>query len=221
MTPDRLQVLSLIAIFVGLALSGLGGFGVFHFGKKIANPAEAELRENVNKLQTGNQKLETELAPFEKVAKEMHPSLGRDEALRELGNGLGQMKEHAVAFEHQSEARSFSDQQRTIAVQILTDVGWGLVTLSAVKGDQEAMQLANALLAVFNEAGWAVQSNAVNEVLCSAPVKGVKVVIKQNPPSREAQAALAAFTQMGIAANGSLDPKQLSDGIVVVVGSKP
>ena len=50
MSPESLQSLSVGAVFVGLILTALGGFGAFHFGHKVERAADQERALTVQSL---------------------------------------------------------------------------------------------------------------------------------------------------------------------------
>ena len=102
MKPELSLHLSHIAIFFGVLLTGLGGFGSYYFGQKISSEEKQKSQSDQNRLEgkvsellDGNEVLKEKLAPFEEIAKKIHPTLDLNIALRKLESDYFQLKEIA------------------------------------------------------------------------------------------------------------------------------
>lgn len=114
MSAQALQTVSQVAIFIGVVLTAFGGLGAFYFGKVLdhqkeetAEKNESRLREDVGKLLEGNRNLQQSLDPFEKLAQQLHPSLGREEALETLRGDLKHLQDRAAAIEKRPRQESY------------------------------------------------------------------------------------------------------------------
>jgi tetratricopeptide (TPR) repeat protein len=108
MNPSTLQTISQIGVVVGIILTGLGGFGAYYYGKvldeqkdKAGSTKEQQLRADISKLLTGNELLQGRLEPFEKLAKQLHPSLDQEDALGKLHEELAHLDQRTGALQQQ------------------------------------------------------------------------------------------------------------------------
>ena len=99
-----------LAIFVGSGIAGLGGVGVWYFGRQsdAAKDVKSEIqRQELSQqlgdlkrgnelLQGGNEALLKRLEPFERLAQERFPSAPHDEAMEKLRKELADVKNLAT-----------------------------------------------------------------------------------------------------------------------------
>jgi hypothetical protein len=92
--------------FVGSAIVGVGGFGVWYFGRKVDEARDAkseidrrQLSEQLSDLQVGNrslvdgnQALLKRLEPFERLARERFPAAPPEEAMEKLRRELSEVR---------------------------------------------------------------------------------------------------------------------------------
>jgi hypothetical protein len=212
-------------VVVGIILTGLGGFGAYYYGKLVdtdreraSADRETELRSGMGKLLEGNDALQKRLEPFEQLARELHPSLGRDEALKKLRDDLDAVKERAAALERQVAPRGLSEEQYRAIVQVLNGSPARAVEISSVMGDTEAFELARELKAALEAAGWNV--DGVNQSVFSTAVRGIIISVGQQPPPDTANELFRALQSAGIVAAGNLDLNKKDQGVSLWVGSK-
>jgi hypothetical protein len=102
MNPSTLVIWSQVTIFAGAVLMACGGFGAFHFSKKVdlQNEAKAQAKEDsLNKkiesliagnkqLQSGNDELKSTLEPFKAYAVNRFPDADVGTSLKKLEDEL-------------------------------------------------------------------------------------------------------------------------------------
>jgi len=225
MSPQTLQTVSQIAIVVGVILTGLGGFGAFHYGRRIDQQKEQEasaredaLKADIGKLLTGNASLERRLEPFESLAKQLHPNVASDEALALLQRELDAVSKKAADLETKLAPRRLTPDAIATLAEGLRSPSAGSIEISAVMGDTEAFTLAGDLKVAFEKAGWKV--NGVNQSMFSVPVNGLVVSVGRQPPPEAANHIFRAFQRIGITISGNLDPAKKGDDVALWVGSK-
>jgi len=225
MSAQLLQTLSQIAIAVGVIFTAFGGFGAYYFGKAVDREKEQEtakneaaLRGNVDKLLDGNVVLQKKLEPFEKLAQQLHPAQGNDEALESLKRDLQHLTERASTIEKQAAPRSLSERQiKQIAANLGPAPGGG-VSVTSVMGDQEAFMFAVALKSVLERGGWKV--DGVNQAIYTNPIRGLIITVRNEPAPNAADRLLGQLNATGFTTVGNLNPNQPENSVWLIVGSK-
>jgi len=223
--PETLQILSQLAIFIGIIATALGGFGSYYFGKKIekithsaARVKEEKLQGKIGELLEGNRSLQLQLEPFEDLAKRLHPSLDTQEALKELRQNLEDVERRADIPEKEMVPRTLAPQQRTAMVAMLRQIGSRKVTVTAVKGDQNALRFATELKAVIEEGGWDVKG--VNQTVRSGPTRGLSIDVASDPAPQVAHDLFRALRSADLEVGGNLNKQLSGDDIQLVVDGK-
>lgn len=108
MNPSTLQTISQIGVGVGLTLAAIGGFGAYHYGRIVealkeseASTREQKLQSDITKLLEGNEALQRRLEPFEATARELHPSLTKEDALERLREELEHLDKRTGMLQQQ------------------------------------------------------------------------------------------------------------------------
>ena len=89
------QTISAIIIFVGILLTGLGGFGRYYFSNKLESQKyslvvkkETGLNLKIDALLKGNELLRENIKPFEALAKSKYPNDDINTALDKLSEEI-------------------------------------------------------------------------------------------------------------------------------------
>lgn len=172
MSPQALQTGSQIAILVGIVVTGVGGYGAYHFGKVIEGQRESDeekretkLRSDIDRLLSINESLQQTIEPFEVLARELHPTLSPDEALDKLRDDLRVVEQRAAALEQRVAPLNLSPQQQQLIRQLLHKVPPRFIDITSVAGNTEAFELAGQLKESFEDGGWKV--DGINQSLFS------------------------------------------------------
>jgi len=99
MKPEILQMISQLAVLIGIIVTALGGFGAFHFGKVItqvkeqaAQNREKQFIDKIDGLAKDNKIVQDKLKPFENLANKMYPDIESDAALGRLYREIQDVK---------------------------------------------------------------------------------------------------------------------------------
>jgi hypothetical protein len=121
MTSDTLQTISNIFILVGFILAALGGFGAYHFSKKVekekehtAAVRESELTSKITSLVEGNQTLQERLSPFEQLAKKFYPNVDQVSALQRMQEDFERLRTKTEALEKKTNIVSYLELRITL-----------------------------------------------------------------------------------------------------------
>ena len=126
MSYETLQTWSQIFILVGILLTGLGGFGAYHYGKKIETQKdgqnsvkEKELNSKIENLIDGNNilvksndDLKKQLKPFEVLIDKFYPNQEKDKAIENLTREMENLKSKSKELENKIKGREISESQR-------------------------------------------------------------------------------------------------------------
>ncbi len=226
MNPEILQTLFQIGIVIGGILVVLCTFGSSHYGKVVeknrsqsAQMEQARLESNINKLLKGNQELRHQLAPFEEIAKKIHPGLEIEEAMDKLRHDLSKVESKTGQLERRIAPRTLSPEQLKTIRDTLHHSGSYSISISAISGDQEAFQFAEYLKQAISAGGWQVEG--VNQVVRSGPVIGLMISVGADPAPAHANILYQALKVSGFVASGNLDQNLPQGRVDLIVGSNP
>jgi len=137
MNPQTLLTTSHIIILIGVVLTGLGGFGTYHFGKKVDEVKESDAA----RLNAQIKALSTQLDSFEDIALKLYPNLSRDEAIEKLKINYEQLQKEIDL--HKSTLRNFSSSLKLIFSGKWNDKPYPVQLFSPVN-DQYYVEISNA-----------------------------------------------------------------------------
>jgi type II secretory pathway pseudopilin PulG len=231
---ETLRNVANVLLVIGLALAAAGTFGVNYFrgrhekereerqAAKEAQQAthEAEFQSKLEALLDGNQVLQRQLAPFEKLAKDRYPGSSTEDALAKFRVDLSQLEARAKALEEQAAPRVLTDEQRRVFLQVMASQPKAEVFIQCIAGNQESCTFANQLGEVFRAAGFPTEvSEAVLFGASAGPPVGVYMLLAQSGYPSCAPALQAAFAQMGLSVETY--PRGEPGRISITVGVKP
>ena len=244
MSSESLQSLSVAAVFVGLFFATLGGFGAFHFGQR---PDEGQERDRLRAIQALSDRvalLELEqhaLGNWATAVEEKLAAPGPREtpasATATPAPAPSHILDHPpipegpanVATNESSETPrpakgqvgktlTLGAQQRTALIKRLSAHPHHLLTIHAVDGDPQALELASALETAFREARWKV--DGVEIVARHSPTPGLSLSTGVFPPREEFIAVYSALERAGFLLTSELDPKLSGHAVVLFVGPR-
>lgn len=239
MKPEFLQTLSQLGILCGIVLTALGGYGAYHFGKKVDRVKEAEsdarkevlleqigglsqgntdMRNEIKRLVDTNQTLQQQLAPFREIATTLYPQISMDAALGRLVREVDNLRSRADALEQSTTPRRLTPPQSSRLADTLAQYPRRSIRIMTVAGDSEALQFANDLKDAIVDGGWSIDS--VKAGFYPNALKGVRIEFASRPAPDEAQWLFEALRSAEVRSGGTLNPSLSSNEIVLVVGSK-
>lgn len=97
--PSTWQLISNVAVFFGVVLAGLGGWGNYYFGKRAdeiaterAQNNQVRFEDQINALARSNEELKESLDPFKDLALSRFPNDDIDAALRKLSEDFDRLE---------------------------------------------------------------------------------------------------------------------------------
>ncbi len=97
MSPQTLLTASHIFVLIGVLIAGLGGFGTYHYGKKVDDEKSREMAANEQTLSAQITDLTSQMASFEEIATSLYPNLTKDKAIEKLKTDFEQLQEEVQA----------------------------------------------------------------------------------------------------------------------------
>ena len=93
------------------------------------------------------------------------------------------------------------------------------LSISAVKGNEEALRYATQLRHVIGSAGWEV--DGINQSVFSERISGMLISVGADPPPAAANELFSALHAAGLSAEGSFNPNAVPGSVSLFVGEKP
>jgi hypothetical protein len=190
MSPQLLQTLSQIAIAAGLLLAAVGGYGAYHFGKKVddirdqvTDTKQDAIHSDVGLVLKGNESLQKSLEPL---------------------SSLVPLKLTAQ-----------QQQVITAAVQVAPHRS---ISVTATMGDRYAFELAQQLMAAITAGGWKV--DGINQAVFDKALQGIVISVGRQPPPAAANDLFQALSRAGLSVTGNLDPNVKDETVSLWVGGK-
>lgn len=228
-TEDLRNYSNYVLIF-GLVCAAFGTFGVNHFRAKLEKEREHSARQKevaessrqdkrdtqLSELVALNQDLNAKLGPFEKLARQLFPSLPPDEAMKRLESRLGGVESRTAAIEEKAKPRAVDSKGVSAFNLALKPCAGQIVGIEAIGGDPEAMALARDLFDRFRAAGLSVPA-LPGTIISPDSWAGILVEIPPGSPKETGSAIERALAAVGLRASVSVGS---SDTIRVRVGHK-
>jgi hypothetical protein len=226
MNPESLQTVCQVILLVSAVIAALGAFGNTYFGNRADHAKaernqteQAQLRQKIDDLVTGNQSLQHQLQPFVDVARERFPGLGTDKGLEKIQESLRHLEQRTTALDERIRPRQLSEAQIVEISRRLKGVRSAKIHIIRPNGDQEVASLAEQLKKAFSMASWPVEKDLVD--LTGAPRSGL-ILYSSGDPANASVTAL--YRALEAAQLGSLqlrrDMTLAADVIGIQVGSK-
>ena len=214
-----------IAIFIGTALVGFGGFGQYYFNRRIEQIKDNELKSNTQKLNEkistlleGNKSLQEQLKPFETLAEHVYPGIEKELALEKLKSDYYKLEKKTNQIEEKIKDRYLNSSQQAFVIESLKKLEKGGIIINSVFGDQEAFQFAQQFKEIFQSAGWLV--DGVNQSVFTVPFEGLIISISSEPPPMEANSINHLLQSLGFKVTGNIDKSQQPGSVALIVGKK-
>jgi hypothetical protein len=193
------------------------GVAIPYFFKIPILENKIDLLEKDNSDKTAEiQRLETQLTPFKTIALEKYTG-SEQEALQQLAHDIQEIQNKANKLEKQIQKRSISNDQKEILLSRLKAANNKKILITAIMGDQEALQFAHILKDIFIEAGWEV--DGIDRAMYLTPMEGLWLTIIEEPAPEEANIIYQAFRMISFSIKGQRNPQQ-KEPLQLIIGSK-
>lgn len=160
MNPSTLQTLSQIIIAVGVALTALGGFGSYYYGKIKETRKDEQAQEEIDDAKRERKEIYDLLEPFTEIANQKFPDETDSTALSKLASELSNLKKKTKELEKRITPPKLSSVNKIKLIKNLTKYSKINVILRR-ENSPSLIPFIDDLVEVFEKSGWNIIKNEV------------------------------------------------------------